>query len=1129
MPSTVETAAEQVARALLLINRALADPRGPRALLHRLGWSPPPGVDDIGLAALDLSDLLAKVTRLDALRASGTADDAELAVAVAEVAVAAAEAVDAVRRVPDGFVAPAGYLAATRIADEFVPRLTDLAVVGTTASAAPMVAAIAQLCGVFVTEHRAADPAVFQVEHLRHIVRWDRLGALFTDPGGVFREVYGWGTADFHGQELLHNLGNVLHFVSDDITSQPLPRRVEAQLAGVSAQEGQAMQLLLSLLRDQVTARDIGFTLFEVRRTAPAASDGGLGLAPYVLGTDQVDIPIAAGVALRLQTSVNVQDGVALVVRPGRPPAFRVNIMQAAGDVAGDGDALVATLRFARGPDRPIRLLAMPGGAVLEASAFVVGGGVGAGGADGSLLATTTGARLVVPAGLGDAFLARLLGGRDIDIAFDLGVEWSPHRGLTLHGSAGTALTLSLDERIGPVRLRALRLEFEAGPGGLAIEAGLVADAVLGPVTVAVDAVGLRGELGLQGGDLGPFDLSASVLTPDTLGLDIDAGPAQGGGSVTLDAEDGRYSGALAMRLHRIAVRGAGVLDTRLPGGRSGFSLLVLLSARFEPGVELGFGISLTGVGGLVGIDRRIDVDALSERFATGAAARILSADGSPRDLPAVLTELSEVFPPADGVLVVGPTLRLRWIKIVTLDVGVFLEFPGPTRAVVLGTARASVDNPLAAGPLLRLRCDFVGVLDLPAATFAFDAVLVDSHLLETFAVTGGLLLRAGWGDEPYAVLSVGGFHPDFAPGALVVPKTLTRLAMSRGDPGDAFFLRFEGYFAITPNTMQFGAAVEVGAKLGPLRIRGFVGFDALIRREPFAFAISFEARVQVKVRGRTLAGIKVHGRLAGPGPTVLYAKACVEILFFDICASKTFTLGGSFPPAVNVITSALEVLGRELRDPANLRAAAEDRMVALRDLPRSGTPVLAPTGLVWEQTRAPLGLLLERIEGSPLARAATVRVTGADVTEEELDWFAPGGFAELGDGEALNRRSFERLSSGVRLATGDDLSTGLPHTVMVEEFRLPEPPARPPRPGRVPVLDAPLWLIEAALVREGRADGRVRGPAFQVRPERWEVLDAAGRPLAEAGEAQAHQLARTVPAGAVAVPAGDRITLTDL
>jgi broad specificity phosphatase PhoE len=45
------------------------------------------------------------------------------------------------------------------------------------------------------------------------------------------------------------------------------------------------------------------------------------------------------------------------------------------------------------------------------------------------------------------------------------------------------------------------------------------------------------------------------------------------------------------------------------------------------------------------------------------------------------------------------------------------------------------------------------------------------------------------------------------------------------------------------------------------------------------------------------------------------------------------------------------------------------------------------------------------------------------------------------------------------------------------------------------------------------------------VDPERWQVVDFDGRPLATTGEAQAHQVARALRR-AVAVPAVDRVDI---
>lgn len=57
-------------------------------------------------------------------------------------------------------------------------------------------------------------------------------------------------------------------------------------------------------------------------------------------------------------------------------------------------------------------------------------------------------------------------------------------------------------------------------------------------------------------------------------------------------------------------MRATGLLTTRLPGGASGFSLLVVISSEFPP-VQLGLGFRLVGVGGLLGINRTVAVEAL--------------------------------------------------------------------------------------------------------------------------------------------------------------------------------------------------------------------------------------------------------------------------------------------------------------------------------------------------------------------------------------------------------------------------------------------------------------------------------------------------------------------------------------
>src|SRR5262249_7068401 len=156
--------------------------------------------------------------------------------------------------------------------------------------------------------------------------------------------------------------------------------------------------------------------------------------------------------------------------------------------------------------------------------------------------------------------------------------------------------------------------------------------------------------------------------------------------------------------------------------------------------------------------------------------------------------------------------------------------------------------------------------------------------------------------------------------------------------------------------------------------------------------------------------------------------------LFVDICFTINAQLGRAAAPAVPPGPSALAALAAELRDPSNLAFTGEaDTFVVLRPPDaRATVPVLSPAGRpVWRQRLAPLGLLLTRLQGRPLARAETVTVSGPQLIAAERDWFAPGGFADLTDAEALHRRAFEQLQAGARLGFGDSASSDpITHTV---------------------------------------------------------------------------------------------------
>jgi hypothetical protein len=128
-----------------------------------------------------------------------------------------------------------------------------------------------------------------------------------------------------------------------------------------------------------------------------------------------------------------------------------------------------------------------------------------------------------------------------------------------------------------------------------------------------------------------------------------------------------------------------------------------LKETRF-PGIQLGFGFKLTGIVGMVGINRRADVDQLASRLASGAAGNVLFCEDPVHNAPALFNDLAAFFPPADGVFILGPTVQLGWLFIVRMDLGVLIELPGPSHILIVGSARATIPGLGSAVPLVNLR-----------------------------------------------------------------------------------------------------------------------------------------------------------------------------------------------------------------------------------------------------------------------------------------------------------------------------------------------------------------------------------------------------------------------------------------
>src|SRR6185503_10478329 len=129
--------------------------------------------------------------------------------------------------------------------------------------------------------------------------------------------------------------------------------------------------------------------------------------------------------------------------------------------------------------------------------------------------------------------------------------------------------------------------------------------------------------------------------------------------------------------------------------------------------IPLGFGFTLVEIGGLVGVNRTVDGEALAAAVRSGGGPLLLP-DDPVENAPAVVAALNTVMPPAPGRFLLGPLGTLLWgteeLTLMTVKLALIVELPQPVRLAVL--ARISVLLPEEEHPLIRLQLDALGRID---------------------------------------------------------------------------------------------------------------------------------------------------------------------------------------------------------------------------------------------------------------------------------------------------------------------------------------------------------------------------------------------------------------------------------
>ena len=864
-------------------------------------------------------------------------------------------------------------------------------------------------------------------------VQWSRIGSAFSNPISLFNDTYNWDT-NFDGDEFMVRLDKLLGaFV--------LPGGIYTQRDTIVTVLGRTSgdeEIRIPLF--QTGVYDTSFVELDLNISPIPASGpdkAGLFLYPSAYGTITIDSNINETWNLTLTTTADLNAGFGLEIRP---PAQ----LQVATDLLGSASFVSdfeTTLKIEqKQPDsEEIVIVGSSTGTHLYYKGVEINGFVKKSASDtdfgGELVVKELG--LVIQAGDGDGFLQKILPDGGMRNEFDLGLGYSLQRGFYFIGKSAFEFRFASQINIGPVEIRDLLVSFEPSAEGIGTGLATSVKVELGPFTAVIEEFGLNATFNFpeSGSSFGLSNIDVGFRPPKGIGMSLDAGVVKGGGYLFFDFDNAEYAGVLELTIQEvISVKAIGLLTTRMPDGSNGFSLLLIITAEFTP-IQLGFGFTLNGVGGLIGVNRTMVLQALRDGVQTGSIDNIMFPTDPVANAPQIISDLRTIFPPEEGRYVFGPMGIIGWgtPTLISLEIGLMLEVPNPVRLAILGVLKAILPDEDAA--LLKLQVAFVGTIDFEAKYITFDASLFDSRLL-AFTLEGDMALRIKWGNDSNFLFSVGGFHPQYTPPPLDLPdmKRLTISLLGGNNPR----LTIESYFAVTSNTVQFGSRLDFYFKIsGKIKVLGWLGFDALFQFSPFYFNISFTAGLGVYWKNDPIISISLTVMLEGPTPWHAKGTATFKILFIKCKVKFDKTWGDNANtslPDKEVLPELREALENKANWLAVKPSSNASSLVTLKEIEDDGTDrlVIHPdTSLSVSQKVVPLDLEIEKFGNHNPSDYTKFHLDLLDSNDQEFnrddlkEEYAPASFFDLTNTEKLSRPNFEKYNGGLKgTIAGEELTS---------------------------------------------------------------------------------------------------------
>ena len=990
--------------------RAINTPEKGVAFFKQLGFNFPPnsfGGALPGIASQG-SELLTAVQQL--VNASG---DQQVIAALGNIFIRLGGTINAIKDLQTQIQSGAG--AGLPNIGEFALRLTDFMILDYLDKQRPQAHAALLLLGL--VEH---EPTPAAGQSMRK-VNWDRMGKLFSEPQQLFNTVYSWDS-NFDAAKFLARLERLMRAGNLPGGLYPEADTTKTLLGNTGAGNQELRFPLFQKGLTPETYAQFGIT-FAAAEQLNAEKKKGIAMLPYLMGTASFQFDVCDKGELVFESTADIK-GVGVIIRP---PFKAEGVLNAVANFHSS-----VAIRQKAAQTEEVILIGSAGGTRLAVQ------GLGVKwfmenpqqkinvGMEGEIQAL----RLVVKGGDGDGFLQKILSAINLEAEANLAFGISLLNGFTLRGGAKFAIELPVHINLGPLSIEGLRIGIEPKSDKLQVEAGAVFKLSLGPLKAVVENIGLRADLKFQQGNLGPAQLDIGFKPPNGVGLSIDAGVVKGGGYLFFDFDNEEYAGALELTFSNIvSLKAIGIITTRMPDGSKGFSLLLIITAEFGTGLQLGYGFVLLGVGGLLGLNRTMRLQPLAEGVRTGGINGIMFPTNVVENAPRIISDLRNYFPPQEGVFLIGPMAKLGWgtPALITVSLGIIIEIPG--NIAILGVLKVVL--PTEEEALLKLQINFIGAIEFDKKRLWFFASLYDSRIL-FITLEGEMGLLVAWGDDANFVVSVGGFHPAFNPPPLpfgsIARLSLNLLNESWGR------IRVMCYFAVTSNTVQFGARAELYFGISAFNIDGHIQFDALFQFSPFMFIIELSASLSVKVFGIGLFSVRISMTLEGPTPYRARGTGSISLLFFDIETDFDFTWGESKDTTLlpKAVMPDLVIEVNKLENWKALLPAGNNILVTIRKIDATTELVLHPVGsLQISQRYVPLGININKIGAQKISDAQKFSINVVDTSglarkDAVMESFAMAQFQEMSGADKLSKASFEKEEGGIELSvSGKHTSTG--------------------------------------------------------------------------------------------------------